>query len=78
MEKGNVRIQWVGTNFPELYEWLINGSATRDFILRIKEPGNPQSSIEIKIKNSSLHLKKGDWVFKDVNGSYYVVDNECI
>lgn len=76
MEKGNVRIQWVGTNFPELYEWLISGSATRDFVLRIKEPGNPRSSIEIKIENSSLRLKIGDWIFKDSDGFYYIVNDD--
>lgn len=73
-KKENLRVQWTGTNFPEIYEWLIDGSTTRDFRLRILDPGNKNSPVQITINDCRLLLKTGDWITQDE--SLYFVENE--
>ncbi|MBM3194128.1 MAG: hypothetical protein FJZ60_00005 [Chlamydiae bacterium] len=72
----DIHVQWTGTNFPEIYEWLVSESATHDFVLRIDDPGNPRSAIEIKVDGFSVRLRIGDRIVKDVDNLYYVVNDE--
>lgn len=65
-------VQWTGTNFPEIYEWLTAGPVTRDLTLKILDPGNPASVIEIKIFGFNLRLNIGDYIVKDSENFYYV------
>jgi hypothetical protein len=60
------------TNFPEIYGWLIDGSATRDLSLKVLDPGNPVSVIEIKVFGCNLRLNIGDYIVKDSDNFYYV------
>ena len=76
--KENLRVQWTGTNFPEIYGWLIEGSVTRDLTLRILEPGNRNSPIEIRIEEIKLRLNIGDWITRDDLGIFYVTPNQLI
>lgn len=69
-------VQWKGTNFPELYEWLTRNSTTKNFKLRVLMPGQPNSSIEIVIDNIRLSLCVDDWIVKNANGVYYVVEDD--
>jgi hypothetical protein len=67
-----LHVQWTGTNFPEIYGWLIDGSATRDLSLKVLDPGNPVSVIEIKVFGCNLRLNIGDYIVKDSDNFYYV------
>lgn len=69
-------LQWRGTNFPELYEWLTKHSTTKNFKLKVTMPGRPHSSIEITIDNIKLCLNVEDWIIKNKDGIYYVVEDE--
>lgn len=60
--------QWNGTNFPDLYEWLTKNSISKNFKLKIVEPGSKTS--EIKITVDDIHvviLKIGDWIVRNEN-----------
>ena len=74
MKKENLHVQWTGTNFPEIYEWLIFSSVTRDFKLRVLDPGNKKSPIEITIDDCRLFLEIGDWIVRDEN--LYFIEKE--
>ena len=74
--KENLRVRWTGTNFPEIYEWLIDESITRDLTLRVLDPGNRNSPIQIKIGSLKLRLNIGDWIEKDCSGLYYIIPGE--
>lgn len=65
-------LQWRGTNFIELYEWLTKNSKTKSLKLKVLLPGLPNSPIEITIDDITLRLNIDDWVVKNENGIYYV------
>lgn len=69
-------LQWKGTNFPELYEWLTRHSTTKNFRLRVMMPGQPNSAIELTIEDIKLTLNVDDWVVKNADGIYYVVEDD--
>lgn len=68
-------IKWLGTNFPDLYEWLVGESTPSLFKIKILDPGNPASAIQIKIDSTTLTLKVGDVILEE-NGSYFVLEKE--
>ena len=65
-------IKWLGTNFPELYEWLVKESQPAAFRIRIIEPGNPLSPIEISIDGFTLKINVYDVVVEE-EGIYFVL-----
>jgi len=73
-KKENLRVQWTGINFPEIYEWLIEGSTTRNFRLRVLDPGNKNSSVQITIDDCKLLLKIGDWIIQEE--SFYFIEKK--
>lgn len=79
MEKKEERshVQWTGNNFLEIYEWLIYRSITRNFSLTLKilDPGNPASMIEIEVFGFNLCLSVGDYIVKDSEDFYDVSTN---
>lgn len=68
-------IKWLGTNFPELYEWLVGESPPFFFRIKILDPGNPTSAIQIKIDSTTLTLKVGDVILEE-KGLYFVLEKE--
>ena len=73
---GEESLQWRGTNFHELYEWLTNNSTTKNFKLRVIQPGNKRSTIEVTIDSVTLSLNVDDWIVKNPAGIYYVVEDD--
>jgi hypothetical protein len=69
-------LQWRGTNFSELYEWLTTGSISKNFKLKILEPGNRTSPLEITIEDLTLFLRVDDWIVRTKNGFFYVVEDD--
>ena len=75
----NSSIQWVGSNFAEVYQWLTDHSTSVNFLLRVLLPGNPNSTIEIQIDNLTLRLDIGNWIVRykqDSKMIYYVVEDD--
>lgn len=65
-------VQWTGLNFPEIYGWLIEKSKSKDLALRVLDPGNPSSTIEIENDGLILQLNIGDRITRDLDGLYFV------
>ena len=64
---------WRGNNFPELYEWLTRRSITKSFKIKVIEPGQPNSSVEIVIDNIWLVLEIEDLIVRTEEDIYYVL-----
>lgn len=69
-------VRWTGLNFPEVYGWLIEKSTSKDLVLRVLDPGNPRSTIEIENNGLVLQLNIGDRVTRDPNGLYFIEQSE--
>jgi len=67
-------VQWTGKNFPEVYGWLIDQGVSSDLVLRILDPGNPHSTIEIQIGDLNFRLDVGNLIVKQEDGTYQVVN----
>ena len=63
----NDSIKWLGYNFSEVYRWLVNDEPA-DFSIKILDPGNPKSRIEIKVKGILLQIEIGDVVSRREGG----------
>jgi len=69
-------LQWRGTNFPELYEWLTRHSTHKNFRLKVAMPGQSNSSIEISIDGTTLQLRVDDWIVRSSEDIYYVIEDD--
>lgn len=68
-------LQWRGNNFPELYEWLVRYSTTKNLKLKILSPGQPNSPIQVSLDRSiSFKLSINDWIVRYDDGTYCVFD----
>lgn len=64
-------IKWLGTNFPQLYEWLVKESQPATFRIRVLDPGNPLSPIEVSIDGFVMKLNVSDVIVEE-GGVYFV------
>jgi len=69
-------LQWRGTNFHELYEWLTRHSITKNLKIKVIQPGQPNSSIEIVIDDIRLVLSVEDWIVRTKDDVYFVIEDD--
>jgi len=72
----NGSVQWTGANFSHVYDWLISRSQSKDIVLRVLDPGNPRSTIQLEVEGLVLQLDVGDRIVRSADGLYYVVNEE--
>ena len=70
----NGSVQWTGANFSHVYDWLISRSQSKDIVLRVLDPGNPRSTIQLEVGGLMLQLNVGDHIIRSVDGLYYVFE----